>query len=256
MKAKVSVDFNPDTFEIRSGFSSAKAGFIPCLIKFDGVLDGEMAGYYGKLEYVYNLVAADCGIEVPRSFLIESKSLDQSPAYHFVVERFDRDENKAKAVHVASYCGLGLSDFRRKNSSSYENLLRTIKGLCAADVREVEKGLRRCIFNLIMRNEDDHPKNFSFLMDQKGSWMLAPAYDLNYVKVSGGHQMSLNQKNENFLLKDILFLARSVDIKETKARHIIEEVTTSAKKFLNFADEVALDEDFATGVMGNFNWYL
>jgi hypothetical protein len=47
-----------------------------------------------------------------------------------------------------------------------------------------------------------------------------------------------------------------VDIKETKARHIIEEVTTSAKKFLNFADEVALDEDFATGVMGNFNWYL
>jgi hypothetical protein len=33
-------------------------------------------------------------------------------------------------------------------------------------------------------------------------------------------------------------------------------VETSAKKFLRYAEEVSLPEDFAEGVMRNFNWYL
>lgn len=259
IRAKAIIDYNPDTFEIRSGFNEAKAGFIPCLIKFDGVTDGEVTGYDRKLEYIYNLVAADCGIEVPRSFLIEdlySDSFHELPATHFITERFDRDERKNKPFHIASYCGLTVSDFRIKNSSSYENFLRTIKGICSTNVAEVEKGLKQCIFNLIMRNEDDHTKNFSFIMDQDGVWKLAPAYDLNYVRLPSGHQMSINKKNKGFSKEDIINLGRIVDIKPHKTLQIIKEVETSAKNFLQYADEVSLAEDFSAGVMRNFNWYL
>lgn len=258
IKAKAMIDYNPQTSQMRSGFNEAKKDYIPCMIKFDGVTDGEEAGFYGKLEYVYNLVAQDSGITVPRSFLIEGPSDDEFPAYHFVVERFDRDEEKNKAFHVATYCGLTTSDFRVKNSSSYEGYLRVVKGLCAGDVTQVEQALKRCIFNLVMRNEDDHTKNFSFLMDRQGLWTLSPAYDLNYVRIpnGSGHQMSINNKNKNFTKEDLIGLGKGIDIKANKTLQIIEEVESSARKFLKFADEVNLDVDFSEGVERNFNWYL
>ena len=46
--------------------------------------------------------------------------------------------------------------------------------------------LKRTYFNFVIDNRDDHAKNFSFLMDGKGRWRLAPAYDL--VPSTGGFE--------------------------------------------------------------------
>jgi hypothetical protein len=40
--------------------------------------------------------------------------------------------------------------------------------------------LLRMAFNILARNQDDHTRNFAFLMDPTGRWRLAPAYDLAY----------------------------------------------------------------------------
>ena len=93
-------------------------------------------------------------------------------------------------------------------------------------------------------------------MDQQGIWTLTPAYDLTYVRVASGHQMSLNKKNKEFNRDDIIKLGKSIDIKTNKTLQIIEEVESAAKKFLHYADEVSLSEDFAKGVMRNFKWFL
>jgi len=45
---------------------------------------------------------------------------------------------------------------------------------------------RRLVFNVLANNTDDHHKNFSFLMDKKGSWRLSPAYDMTYIFDTGG----------------------------------------------------------------------
>ena len=60
----------------------------------------------------------------------------------------------------------------------------------------VEEQFRRAVFNVIGRNQDDHVKNVSFLMDRLGNWSLSPAYDVTYAYYPGGtwtrdHQMSL-----------------------------------------------------------------
>lgn len=254
LKAKATIDYNPTTDEIRSGFAQVKEGFIPCLIKFDGVMDGEFAGYNGKNEYIYNLIAADCGIKVPFCYLIEGPSDDDLPAAHFITSRFDRDEEKNKPYHVSTFCGLTLFDFRLFNSSSYESLLRWTKGLCSGDVTHVEEIFRRCVFNVVLKNEDDHTKNFSFLMDQNGQWSVSPAYDLNYVPTKHGHQLSINEKNKNILIEDLFALAASIDIKRAKAIRIIEEVENSARKYLTFAKEVSLPMDYAKGVFRYFNF--
>jgi len=42
-----------------------------------------------------------------------------------------------------------------------------------------------------MHNRDDHAKNFSFLMDEKGEWKLSPAYDLTFSTGPGGEQSTM-----------------------------------------------------------------
>ena len=43
---------------------------------------------------------------------------------------------------------------------------------------EIKQFYRRMVFNVLARNQDDHTKNISFLMDRNGSWSLSPAYDV------------------------------------------------------------------------------
>lgn len=254
IQAKATIDYNPRTNEIRMGLNENAEGFIPSILKFDGVREGDQPGYNGKNEYIYNLIAKDCGIKVSPSYLIKGQSEDGDLApVHFLSTRFDRDENKNKPYHMATYCGISLFDFRQYNSSSYENFLRITKSLCATDVSQVEEAFKRCVFNVILRNEDDHTKNFSFLMDKDGIWKISPAYDLNYVLTPYGHQMSINGKNSDIAIEDLLALANSIDIKKKKASNIIEEVTESAKKYLHFANSIELPEDFAEGVFRNFH---
>ena len=52
------------------------------------------------------------------------------------------------------------------------------------------------LFNAIFGNRDDHSKNFSFLMNSKGKWAFAPAYDLTYTS-NGYHQMLLGNYSLN-----------------------------------------------------------
>lgn len=57
--------------------------------------------------------------------------------------------------------------------------------------------LRRRVFNVLAVNNDDHTKNFSFLLREGGRWELAPAHDIThaYRPDSEGvreHQMQVN----------------------------------------------------------------
>ena len=90
-------------------------------------------------------------------------------------------------MHTVS--GLLHSDFRTP-SLDYEDLL-TLTGQLTKDIREVEKMYRLAVFNVLAHNRDDHAKNFSFLMDNKGEWKLSPAYDLTFSNGPGGEQSTM-----------------------------------------------------------------
>ena len=76
------------------------------------------------------------------------------------------------------------------------------------------------VFNVVARNQDDHTKNISFLMNRKGQWSLSSAYDITYCNGAGWtskHQMTVNGKTDNFERTDLLAVAEHADIKQTKA---------------------------------------
>ena len=94
------------------------------------------------------------------------------------------------------------------------------------------------VFNIIARNQDDHTKNISFLMDKNGNWKLSPAYDVTYAydpknKWMKAHQLSVNGKNDDIAREDVLLLAKEMNIK--KAKTIIEEMNAVVRKWKKFA---------------------
>ena len=114
--------------------------------------------------------------------------------------------------------------------------------------RDFEQLYRRMVFNIFARNQDDHVKNISFLMDKNGKWTLSPAYDVTYAynpwgKWTGSHQMSMNGKREEFEPEDFLACASSMSIKREKARSIMEDVRTATGKWMEFAEESGLPEE-------------
>ena len=147
------------------------------IVKFPNSQDGADAG---AIEYVYSLMAVAAGIIMPDTYLFPA----QKGAGYFAVKRFDLDGNKRYHMHTA--CGLLHSDFRLP-ALDYEDLI-ALTGMLTGDVREVKKMYQLAVFNVLAHNRDDHAKNFSFLMDDKGKWKLAPAYDLTFSSGPSGEQ--------------------------------------------------------------------
>jgi len=54
-------------------------------------------------------------------------------------------------------------------------------------------------FNVVMREMDDHTKNFSFLMRENGTWELAPAYDLTGFHFSVDDPARFDRENRHAL---------------------------------------------------------
>src|SRR5690606_2420838 len=120
---------------------------------------------------------------------------------------------------------------------SYETLFRVMKRL-KLPYDQFEQQYRRMLFNVMARNHDDHVKNFSFLMNEEGSWTISPAYDLTFSHKPGGtwpdvHQSSINGKYDNFTKEDMLGFGKAFGIK--KANDIFEEVVEGTNQWAAIA---------------------
>jgi serine/threonine-protein kinase HipA len=234
-RAKAVIAFNENTGEIRSGQLNAPEGFSHWLIKLDGVTGDELGDpqHVGQIEYVYYKMAVACGIEMS-----ESRLLKENNRYHFMTKRFDRIGNKEK-IHMQTLCGLAHFDFNTPGIYAYEQLFQIMRTL-KLSYSAAEQVYRRMVFNVVARNQDDHTKNISFLMDKNGKWGLSPAYDMAYSYNPYGtytslHQLSINGKRDGFTKSDLLQIAKSMNIK--KANEIIEEVIDSVSRWSKIAEE-------------------
>ena len=82
------------------------------------------------------------------------------------------------------------------------------------------------VFNLVSCNQDDHVKNFAFMMNQEGQWDITPAYDLCHAEGSEftrNHQLSLNGKTNAFALTDLKAVAEYVGLPRGREKRILEQ---------------------------------
>lgn len=219
-RAKAVLAWNPDTGEFRSGQVSADDGFGYWLMKFDGVSnnrDKELADPqgFGMIEYAFSLMARDAGIDMS-----ECRLHREGGRSHFMTRRFDRTSTGRK-VHMQSLAALRHYDFNAAGAYSYEQAIETIR-LLDLDAVDLEQQFRRAVFNIFIRNQDDHVKNIAFLMDRSGAWRLSPAFDVAYAWNPSGdwtnaHQMSLNGKRDDFALEDLVDFGAHCGFKRRKS---------------------------------------
>ena len=234
-RAKALIAFNKKTQEIRSGQANAPRGFDHYLIKFDGIEDeqfGTSQGY-GRVEMAYYKMALDAGIE-----MMQSELLEEHGRAHFMTKRFDR-VNGTDKVHMQSFCALRYYDFMDIDLYSYEDLFETMR-LLVLPYPQAEQLFRRMVFNVLARNCDDHTKNFAFTMDQSGEWSLSPAFDVCHAYRPSStwvsqHCLSVNGKRKDIQRKDLLEVARKMNIKG--ATELIDQVDQVIGRWNDYADE-------------------
>lgn len=105
-----------------------------------------------------------------------------------LVKRFDRqmlEDGGCSRVHFASAATvLGAAAAVRDNQNrTYIGLARNAT-LWKVTGHQYELW-RRMVFNALVGNGDDHPRNHGFLRDENG-WKLSPAYDIAPYTPSGG----------------------------------------------------------------------
>lgn len=183
----------------------------------------------GELEYTYSLCARAAGIEMTETKLFPS----QKCSGYFGTKRFDRGDapNKEK-IHMISAGGL-LETSHRIPNLDYNQLMILTQEL-TRDFGEVEKLFRLMCFNVFAHNRDDHSKNFSYIYDtEEQRWTLSPAYDLTYSNSIGGeHATCVNGNGKDPGIEDILAVAQNIGMTHAKANHIVSDVKTAVKDYL------------------------
>ena len=240
-RAKAIIAYNKKTGEVRSGQVDAPKGFDYYLIKLDGV--SAEAGFketenFGRLEYSFSQLVKECGIEMTECSLVE-----ENGRAHFLTKRFDRIGGEK--VHMQTLCGIAHYDFHLRRAFSYEQAFNVMRRL-RLPYSQAEEMFLRMVFNVVIRNQDDHTKNISFLMDKKGKWRLSPAYDIGFAYNPKGawtdtHQMSINGKFDNVTRKDLLACAASNNIKN--AAEIIDKVCETVSRWPEVARNCGVPQE-------------
>lgn len=210
-RPKVLAFFHPESNHLST--ASFKEGQ-PWLIKFPAQSETKESCAVEKL---YADLLSACGIETPPTRFFDLDSRRGA----FGTKRFDREEEKR--VPTQTLAGLLHADHRVPSTDAL-SFLRATRFL-TQDEREVKKAFERCVFNVLFNNRDDHAKNFSFRMNRKGIWTLAPAYDVTFSSgPRGEHHMDVEGEGAAPGRSHLLSLANKAGLREKDAKETIDKI--------------------------------
>lgn len=189
------------------------------------------------VEFVYNQIARDIGINVA-----ESKLILEGGRAHFASKRFDRVNNKR--IHKQTVNAL-RGFWGKSLEFGYNDIFKTIEFFQLPYIN-TEQLFMQMVFNVAASNRDDHTKNFSFLMSEDGEWSLSPAYDLTfprdpYESFNSAHQIHINGKTKEILREDVVKVAELAGVRNYN--HIINNVIEHVSSFQERIKEYPLESN-------------
>ena len=184
-----------------------------------------------EIEFAYYKMATLAGIPMSPSRLIQANGIN-----HFATERFDRKEGQK--IFTQTLAAIN------PEANSYEDLFSTALKI-GVPKYQIQSLFAQTVFNFLANNTDDHKKNFSFMLEENGTWMLTPAYDITFIisetgnKPSNTHCMSILGKYNDITESDLIDFAGKFAIKSPK--RIITKVKSALKQFENIALETGIN---------------
>jgi serine/threonine-protein kinase HipA len=173
------------------------------------------------LEYATMTLAGKCGLNVPS--LGKTEILGRSV---YLIKRFDRTNTLDPIPFIS---GLTITGLHEQDHAqwSYHLLVDSIIKFSSNPMGDLEELFKRMIFNIMIFNNDDHPRNFGFLQSHKGGWDLSPLYD---VLPSTMHSqsffllMNIGAEGKKASISNALSLCERFRITKPKAMEIIGEM--------------------------------
>jgi serine/threonine-protein kinase HipA len=115
---------------------------------------------------------------------------------------------------------------------SYVLLVEEVRRACAEPKKNAQELFRRMVYNALISNIDDHPRNHAIIAKEQ-DWKLSPAYDLTPANpVSKDHRdlaMSCGDAGRWANAANILSQAPRFLLKPDEALHIVEKMTETVR---------------------------
>jgi serine/threonine-protein kinase HipA len=229
-RPKISVAMNASGAIVPAS-TSLPSDFEHWLVKFRTGSDPQHAG---AIEAAYADMARAAGLDVAETRLLHSKS---GPGF-FATKRFDRRPG-GRRLHMVSAAAMLETNWEQP--ADYETLLKLTR-LVTKDQSSVERVFRRVVFNVVARNRDDHLKQHAFLMDERGTWIEAPSFDLTLSPGPGGeHYLSVGGRGKDIGFEDLVRLGAEELIDKPRVREIVDQTKTTVSEFAKFAEPYGVD---------------
>lgn len=193
-------------------------------------------GDIGAWEMVTHKLALMAGIE-----MAPAKALKFSSNYHtFLTKRFDRNASNQRIHFASAMTMLGHNDGQDFHDGlSYLEIAEFLMQHGARTNDDLHQLWRRIIFNICVRNTDDHLRNHGFLLTPEG-WILSPAYDINPVETGTGLKLNISEDDNALDLELAKSVANYFRLTNKEADTIIEEVVAATSQWEKFAKEYGI----------------
>lgn len=128
------------------------------------------------VEHAMLKLAQKCDLAVT-----ESKIVSVGKKNVLLIKRFDREKAEKgyfrfRMISAMTVLRSGDNHIERRNWS-YMILAEELRKFSATAKQDAEELFKRMVFNALISNLDDHPRNHAFIA-QNTDWKLSPAYDL------------------------------------------------------------------------------
>lgn len=188
----------------------------------------------GPLEQAYARMARAAHIDMAETRLIPSAT---GPG-HFATKRFDRPA-PGKRLHMVSLGGV-LEASPHMPSVDYDGFLKATLAITHS-MADVEQAFRRMVFNVLARNRDDHVRQHAYLMDARGDWRLAPAFDLTFSNGPGGeHYMAVLGEGRTITRGHVEKLGRAHGISPRRVAAVINDVRAALADWPSHARDIGV----------------
>lgn len=194
----------------------------------------------GPLEEAYARMARAAHIDMAETRLIPSAT---GPG-HFATRRFDRPA-PGKRLHMVSLGG-ALEASPHMPSVDYDGFLKATLAITHS-MADVEQAFRRMVFNVLARNRDDHVRQHAYLMDDRGDWRLAPAFDLTFSTGPGGeHYMAVLGEGRTITREHVERLGKNHGIPAKRVAAAIDDVRGALADWPSHAGDTGVGASITT----------
>jgi len=198
------------------------------IAKFPSVKDEKDVGAW---EYVAFCLAKKCGLNIAEGAIKKFNSKHHT----FLTKRFDRNKQQQRIHFASAMTMLGHVNGADYNTGiSYMEIAEFLIRNGAETDKDLEELWRRIVFNISIKNTDDHLRNHGFLLTEKG-WKLSPAFDVNPNEYGTGLSLNISETDNALDFNLAISVAEYFRVPTDKAKKIIKQTKETIREWNSLA---------------------